>query len=227
MKPYIPVVEKLLNSLKPSTILDAPSGGGWLPPLLKYEAQVDGIDLFENKPEGYASFVQADLDSGIPGELGTYEAVVTCEGIEHVGNPLLLLESMNKHLVKNGAIIITTPNVWYPGAKLQYFLRGFFPSFPCLVGKIKRGTHMHIMPWSFPHLYLYLKLAGFKEIKLHDVDEPKPKHIHEYFFGWPQKMYCNHRKKKAEQEEEIQFWTDSGSNQSLYGRRLVVSASKA
>ena len=42
---------------------------------------------------------------------------------------------------------------------------------------------MHIMPWSFPWLYLYLKLAGFEGIRLHEVYEKKPRHVIEKIFG--------------------------------------------
>ncbi len=224
MKPYMPVVAGILNEIKPSSILDAPSGKGWLHSLLTFDHSIDGIDLFENKPEGYRNSLKADLDFGIPGDLEKYDAIVSCEGIEHIGNPLLFLETAKNHLVNNGLIVITTPNVWYPGARLQYFLRGFFPSFPCLVGKIRRGTHMHIMPWSYPQLFLYLKLAGYTNIKLHEVPEKKPKYLHEYIIGFPQKIYCNNRCRKASSGEEKAFWNDAGSNQSLFGRRLVVSA---
>jgi hypothetical protein len=137
---------------------------------------------------------------------------------------LLFLESMRKHLVNDGMVIITTPNVWFPGAKLKFFINGFFPSFPCLVGKIRRGTHMHITPWSYPQLFLYMNLAGFADIRLHSVAEKMPKYLYEYLFGTPQKMYCINKYKKSQAEEEKLFWSDAGSNQSVYGRRLVLSA---
>ena len=220
----MPVVAGLLNEKKPSLILDAPSGSGWLLPLLTFNFFIDGVDLFENRPEGYRNFHKADLDHGIPADPEKYDAIVTCEGIEHIGNPILFLETAKERLVKNGIIILTTPNVWYPGARLQYFLRGFFPGFPCLTGKIRRGTHMHIMPWSYPQLFLYLKLTGYTDIRLHDIPEKKPKHFHERIIGLPHKLYCNNRLKKATSEEEKEFWKDAGSEQSLFGRRLVVSA---
>ncbi len=221
-----PVVVKLLNELRPASILDAPSGDGWLKKALDYDAEFSGLDLFEEKPEGYRDFAQADLDNGLPESLGKYEAFVTCEGLEHVGNPLLLIEHASRHLVEGGLIVITTPNTWYPAARLKFLLRGFFPSFPCLVGKIERGTHMHIMPWSFPHLFLYLKLAGYTDIRLHEVQEKKPRHFYERLLSFPQKIYCHNKMKKATTEEERRFWETAGSAQSIYGRHLVVTARK-
>lgn len=226
LKSYQPVVAKILNSLRPATMLDAPSGSGWLLDLLSFETRIDGLDLFAPRPEKYGLFLNADLDMGIPNELGLYDAIVCCEGIEHFGNPDLFFKSASDHLVPGGQLIVTTPNVWFPEARLQFFLRGFFPSFPCLVGKIERGSHMHIMPWSFAQLYLFLRLNGFKEIALHDIDEPKPKRLYERLLGVPQYLYCRHRRNKSRSEEERAFWSFAGSAQSLYGRRLVVSAAK-
>jgi SAM-dependent methyltransferase len=220
----MPVVANILEQKRPKTILDTPSGDGWLVSLLSYEPDIDGIDLFEGKPAGYRNFLQADLDSGIPDNLLKYDAVVSCEGIEHIGNPILFLETVKSHLNKDGIIIITTPNVWYPAAKIQYLLRGFFPSFPSLVGKISRGTHMHITPWSFPQLFLYLSLSGFTNITLHDTSDKKPNHFFERIFGFPQKIYCQNKFNKSKTTEEKNFWKMSGSNQSIFGRRLVVSA---
>lgn len=150
-----------------------------------------------------------------------------CEGLEHFGNPELFLRTAFRHLEAGGLLIVTTPNVWYPEARLQYLLRGFFPSFPSLAGKIRRGTHMHIMPWSFPQLYLYLSLAGFGTIRLHEVDEPKPKRLYEWVLGWPQYLYCMSKTRKAASEEERSYWRQAGSRQSVWGRRLVVSAIRA
>ena len=224
MKPYMSAVADILNKVKPESILDAPSGKGWLHTLLTYNHRIDGVDLFETKPEGYSNFVNTDLDYGIPESEGKYGAIVSCEGIEHIGNPLLFLTSAKNILVDNGVIIITTPNIWYPGAKLKYFFNGFFPSFPCLTGKICRGSHMHIMPWSYPQLFLYLKLSGYSDIQLYDVPEKKPKYFYEYVLGSTQKLYCKRKYRKASSDEEKNFWKYAGSDQSLFGRKLVVSA---
>ena len=226
MKPYRQVVANILNELRPANILDAPSGNGWLASLLKFDASIDGLDLFAHPPAGYRYFENADLDMGLPDNLRLYEAIVCCEGIEHFGNPDVFLKTVCIHLVSKGVVIITTPNIWFPAAKLTFLVKGFFPSFPSLVGNISRGNHMHIMPWSYPHLFLFLKLNGFENIALHDVNEKKPKRIYEYILGLPQRLYCFQKRKNASTQEERDFWTTAGSKQSVYGRRLVVSATK-
>jgi SAM-dependent methyltransferase len=223
LKPYQPVVASLLNQSRLATILDAPSGNGWLRRLLKFDAQIDGLDLFA-PPDGYRAFRNVDLDLGLPADLGLYENIVCCEGIEHLGNPDIFFKTTRHHLVPGGRLIVTTPNIWFPEARLQFSLRGFFPSFPCLVGRIERGTHMHIMPWSFPQLFLFFRLNGFEDITLHDIEEKKPKRMFERLLGLPQALYCRHKIRKSITEEERVFWSFAGSKQSMYGRHLVVSA---
>jgi SAM-dependent methyltransferase len=223
-KSYGKVVAQILNTHMPSSVLDAPCGSGWLRSLLNYDCRMDGMDLFAAAPSGYQLFRQVDLNLGLPTEMGIYDAIVCCEGIEHFGNPDLFFSTVRRHLSRGGLLVVTTPNTWYPEARLQYLLRGFFPSFPCLVGKIERGTHMHIMPWSFPQLYLYLSLTGFTNIAVHDVDEPMPKHLYEWLIGTPQYLYCARKQRKAVTAAERSFWALARSRASIYGRRLVVSA---
>ena len=219
----------IINSRRPATILDAPSGGGWLPAKLDYEAVIDGVDLYaETSTKGYRQVVKADLDMGVPHELtgGAYDCVASCEGIEHLGNPALFIKSAFDKLKPDGFIIITTPNVWYPASKLQYLARGFFPGFPCLTGVAGRGDHMHIMPWSFPQLYLFLELGGFSDIRLHDEPLGRAKHLFEKVVAIPQRIYCKGKLRKAKTEKERAFWSDAMSRPSIHGRHLIVTANK-
>ena len=227
MKSYMPAVVKILKDLKVNSVLDAPCGDGWLKTMMNNEAIFDGVDLFASTAKGYNKLIKYDLDKGLPKELGKYDAIVSCEGLEHFGNPLLFLEDCKSHLKENGTLIITTPNIWYPASKLKYLTRGFFPSFPSIGEKVKRGTHMHITPWCFPWLYLYFRLAGFDKIKLINLDEPKPKHLFERIIGLPQRIYCIQKLKSSQSSEERDYWFQVGSKQSLYGRRLLVTAIKA
>jgi SAM-dependent methyltransferase len=226
LKPYESAVAAILNEARPATILDAPSGSGWLRPLLRFDTQVDGLDLFAPPPGQYRHFRQADLDAGLPEDLGIYDAIVCCEGIEHLGNPDLFFKSAFAHLASGGRLIVTTPNVWHPAARLQYLFQGFFPGFPPLVGHIQRGTHMHVMPWSFPQLFLFLRRNGLEDIMLHDSAERKPKRSYERLLGLPQSIYCRRKYRQSRTSEEREFWSCAGSPQSLYSRRLIVSAVK-
>jgi SAM-dependent methyltransferase len=188
------------------------------------DAVIDGIDLYEGTPPGYRRVWTFDLNRGLPDDCGPYDLVCCCEGLEHVGNPLLLLQAIHDRLLPGGRIVVTTPNVWYLQARLQYFARGFFPSFPCLVGKIVYGSHMHIMPWTWPQLHLYLKLAGFHDIQL--IPEPlsAAKHLHEKILCLPSHLYSRRRALKSRTDEEREFWRTTASKAAHLSRHLIVTA---
>ncbi len=222
----MPAVVRVLRDARASTILDAPCGTGWLRAQIDWSAEVDGLDLYVSAAQGYRSLQAHDLDRGLPAHLGRYDAIVSCEGIEHLGNPLLFMEDCRDHLEDGGILIITTPNIWNPESKLKFVARGFFPGFPSLGGKVVRGTHMHIMSWSFPSLWLYFKLAGFEDIRLLDLDEPKPKRSWERLLGAPQRRYCERHGRRSRSPEEADYWRQAASDQSIYGRRLAVVGTK-
>jgi SAM-dependent methyltransferase len=225
MKTYQPIVRAIVLAARARTILDLPSGKGWLRRAIDDPGiEIDGIDLYEQAPAGYRNFARHDLERGVPDSLPHYDLIVSCEGIEHIANPGLFLASAHARLKPRGTIVVTTPNTWYPQARLQYFLRGFFPSFPALAGRIAPGTHMHVMPWSWPQLYLHLALAGFAEIDLHPCLEDRRTRLVEKILVLPMRLYCRRKARKAASDEERRFWTIAASPGALYARRLVVSA---
>jgi SAM-dependent methyltransferase len=227
MKTYQPIVGELVRARGARAVLDLPSGSGWLrSQIADPTVMIDGIDLYEPQPAGYRNFLRHDLEHGIPNSLPRYDAIVSCEGLEHIANPGLFLKSAREHLEAGGTLVVTTPNTWYPQARLRYFLRGFFPSFPPLVGKIVAGTHMHVMPWSWPQLYLHLALAGFSDIELHPCLEDGRTRFFERVLALPMRAYCRSRMRKAASDEERRFWSVAATPGALYGRRLVVSARK-
>lgn len=227
MKAYEPIVGEIVRNARAKTVLDLPSGTGWLRKQVPDNSvELDGIDLYEGKPEGYRNFLQHDLDLAWPSVLGTYDAIVSCEGLEHIANPGLFLASAREHLNPGGTLIITTPNTWHMKSRLQYLMRGFFPGFPSLVGKIKKGEHMHISPWSWPHLYLYLSLAGFEKIELHPCLGDDRTNLVERALAKLLRSNPAKKARKASSEEEKRYWDIAASDASMLSRRLVVSASK-
>jgi SAM-dependent methyltransferase len=218
-------VLRWLAGFKPASILDCPSGAGWLAAELDYRPIVDGVDLYESAAEGYRRIMRHDLNRGLPDDAGPYDCIVCCEGLEHLGSPLAFLEAAYDRLNPGGRVIITTPNTYYPMARIQYFLRGFFPGFPCLIGKIEKGRHMHLVPWTFPQLHLFLTLAGFREVELHADDRlSRPQYFFERVLGLPHRLYCANKARIAGDDLTRRYWRECGSDRSMYGRELIVSA---
>jgi hypothetical protein len=57
MKAYQPIVGQIAAERRPRSILDLPSGNGWLPAQIAMpDVVIDGIDLYEGQPPGYRRF---------------------------------------------------------------------------------------------------------------------------------------------------------------------------
>jgi len=229
-KPYHPVVLSLLRRHGARVALDAPCGTGWLGRALA-RGQValdalDGLGLWEFPPADlpYREVREHDLDTPLPQDLaGRYDAAVCGEAIHLVTNPGLLLAGFRRALGRGGLLVITTPNTWYLRSRWQYLVRGFHSGFSPMVGK-RRGEYVTYLPWSFPQLHLFLTHAGFRDVALHEVDEPKPKRAIERLLAVPGALYCRGKRRAAGSGEEAAYWRQAGCPQSLYGRWLVVSA---
>lgn len=219
-------VTEFLRTQSFETVLDAPSGGGWLQAALGPGVAVDGIDLYEEAGAGYRRFWKCDLDDGLPPECCDYDLICCCEGLEHVGNPLLLLKDFCRSLKRDGLLVVTTPNIWYPQSRLQYLLRGFFPSFPSLAGKVVPGTHMHISPWSWPQLYVFLQMAGFRDLSILREPLTRAKHFHERLCAVPARTYYRRKERRATTEEDRAFWRTAATDEALLSRHLIVRARK-
>jgi SAM-dependent methyltransferase len=62
-------------------------------------------------------FVQADLEHGLPDEVGDgFDVVIAADVIEHVRTPQALLTDMASRLRAGGTVIASVPNIshWYP-----------------------------------------------------------------------------------------------------------------
>ncbi|HEX5393463.1 MAG TPA: class I SAM-dependent methyltransferase [Rhodocyclaceae bacterium] len=224
-KPYRHAVAKQLAHSDACSVLDLATGDGWLAASLPKGVAIDGVDLFQAiPPPGYRTFVRADINKGLPPQLGRYDAIVCCEAIAYLTNPGNFLDSIAAHLNPGGIVIISTPNPLYIGSRLLIMLRGCFPGFSYFLKNSGAAAHM---PWSalgWPQLWFLLGQSGFGEIKMLDVPEKKPKHFWEALMGLPAMLYCKGKARKSSTSNENRFWGFAGSKQHLFGRRLVVCA---
>jgi SAM-dependent methyltransferase len=111
---------KWLSQMPPSRVLDLGCAGGAVAERARSLGHtVVGVDIHESP--GIRSrldrFVVADLDEGIPAEVGEgYDIVVAADVIEHVRHPERLLADVARVLVPHGVLIASVPNFghWYP-----------------------------------------------------------------------------------------------------------------
>jgi glycosyltransferase involved in cell wall biosynthesis len=80
---------------------------------------VVGVDAMKNEGVGERldGFVEADLNAGLPAEVGSnFDYIVAADVLEHVVEPDALLRDIVGRLAPNGSILVSLPNFahWYP-----------------------------------------------------------------------------------------------------------------
>lgn len=132
-------ISSLLGSRPPSKILDLGCSSGLLAERLRAMGhQVVGVDVTEldGVAERTSAFFKADLNEGIPPEVGTdFDIVLAADVLEHLARPGLLLDQIRDVLAPDGTAILCVPNVahWYPRfrvtlGRFDYDQRGILDS---------------------------------------------------------------------------------------------------
>lgn len=105
-------------------ILDLGCSDGRLAEQLRVHGhEVTGVDREEHPGvrDRVHRFVVADLDTGIPDEVGNgYDVVLAADVLEHVRRPERLLVEVRDRLVPGGSIVASVPNFghWYPRTRV-------------------------------------------------------------------------------------------------------------
>jgi 2-polyprenyl-3-methyl-5-hydroxy-6-metoxy-1,4-benzoquinol methylase len=90
-----------------------------------------GVDLvrYERFPSDATGFVAADLNSRIPLEDGSADAVVSVETIEHLENPRAFMRELVRLTRPGGLVLVTTPNQLSSLSKLTLLVKNRFNAF--------------------------------------------------------------------------------------------------
>ena len=113
-------ISTLLKSRPPGKVLDLGCSSGLLSERLRAMGHhVTGVDLNEiaGVEERTDAFYRADLNEGIPPEVGTgYDMVLAADVLEHLVNPGALMRQVRNALTPEGTAIFCVPNIahWYP-----------------------------------------------------------------------------------------------------------------
>ena len=113
-------ISTLLGSKPPSKILDLGCSSGLLAERLRAMGHhVTGVDVHElaGVGERTSAFYKADLNEGIPPEVGSdFDLVLAADVLEHLVDPAALMRQVRDVLSPEGSAIFCVPNVadWYP-----------------------------------------------------------------------------------------------------------------
>jgi glycosyltransferase involved in cell wall biosynthesis/SAM-dependent methyltransferase len=113
-----------LAELPTTKVLDVGCSAGEFGELVRLQGhQVIGVDLIKQTGVGERldGFVEADLNDGLPDEVGgDYGVIVAGDVLEHVIDPAALLGDMKSRVAANGSILVSIPNFghWYPRTRV-------------------------------------------------------------------------------------------------------------
>jgi glycosyltransferase involved in cell wall biosynthesis len=109
-----------LADRRPSRVLDLGCSDGALAAELRAHGhKVTGVDVEEHPGarENLESFVAADLEHGLPDQIGgEFDVIVAADVLEHIREPEHLLADLAGRLAPGGSIVACVPNFghWYP-----------------------------------------------------------------------------------------------------------------
>lgn len=160
----------LILQARPGRTLDVPAGKGDLSRELLRRGITD-LTCIDILPEaqfplaGQVHYTQTDINDALPFEDGSFDCVVSREGIEHLVTPFAFLGELCRVLKPGGTLFITTPNIMTVDARMKYLLSGYFQGFRELrdnhSGLRQLEFQGHISPIYFWQLVYFIGNYGF------------------------------------------------------------------
>ena len=160
----------LLRGRKPGRLLDVPSGPGYF----AKQAGENGFDAIAAEIDESlhvlpgVKYVNANMGEKLPFPDGSFDYVVSIEGIEHTENAFRFLRECSRVLKSGGMMYLTTPNVSCLQNRLLFLITGSHDNPP---GPIRSDlpnlfmSHINLLP--FQRLEAFFRFSGFTIVELH------------------------------------------------------------
>ncbi len=126
-------------------VLDVGCAEGYLAAALAQRGfAVTGIDL-PNTPhvDGF-HFVATDLEQGLPLPAGPWDYILCADVLEHLRNPLPLLQDCRRQLAPGGELIVSLPN----SGNAYFRWNVLWGRFPQHENGLFDRTHLHFFTWD-------------------------------------------------------------------------------
>lgn len=148
-------------------LVDVPCGVGYLSEKARAGGwQVTPLDIAPEVWEGddTVEVVAADLNERLPLPDGSADAVVCCEGIEHIENPWHVLREFRRLLGAGGQLVLSLPNTIDVRQRMRMLRRGYW------------GHYFPSVPWHINHMgtFALCHALGRTGFAVRDVRTPRP-----------------------------------------------------
>lgn len=165
----LPVVDMIVNQIKPVRIFDLGCGNGSVAAHLSDRAEVVGIDPSPSAVEhANQAYPKLNIEIGsayddLAAKYGSFQAVVSLEVVEHLYDPRRYANTIFDLLEPGGVAIISTPYHGYWKNLAVAVAGGFDTHFTAL------WDGGHIKFWSIKTLSELMNEAGFEVEAVHRV----------------------------------------------------------
>jgi cyclopropane fatty-acyl-phospholipid synthase-like methyltransferase len=214
-------------------VLDAPCGGSASLTLALRQRGFAAIGA-DIDPEAAshlaAAFQKVNLDGTLPWPDGSFDVVVSTEGIEHFENHYSFLREMHRILKPGGSLLLTTPNITALRSRVRFFGSGFFGRDARPLNETARHPLHHIGLATFPELRYELHVSGFRLREVRHTHIKPVSYLYSIYLPWIwlYTLLAFRKEKDPEQRErnkEIRRTLHSFSL--LFGECLMLIARKA
>ncbi len=164
--PYLHnLIWNLLEPHTPGHLLDIPSGPGYF----AQQAKEHGFDTIAAEIDESLhvfpdiSYQKVDMARELPFGSGSFDYIISIEGIEHIENQFLFLRECSRILKKGGMLFLTTPNISSLESRFSFFLTGVHDKPPCPIRDDLPNIfmeHTNLIP--FHRLEAFLRFTGFE-----------------------------------------------------------------
>lgn len=164
------VFKEIVNRInkRSAHILDIPAGAGRLSDRLRREGfKVICADINDSRND----YVFTDMNKPLPFADEQFDAVISMEGIEHIGNYQGFISEVSRITRKGGIVILTTPNISCFYSRLMFMCTGnFFQFWPAQsyvnVNHEEVFDYGHITPLTWQKMYFHFEQHGLTLVAL-------------------------------------------------------------